>query len=79
MFEIARVAYLSAHHVEHEFGFGGFAGGGVGVRAVVVDAQRCEVGHQLDKVEPAVLEAPVDMLGSNVVAAAADARPVAAP
>ena len=71
--KIARVAYLSALHVEHELGLGDFPGRGIGVRAVVVDAQCCEVGHQLDEVKPAVIEAPVDMLGGDVVAAAAHA------
>lgn len=37
--EVAAVAYFPAHHVEHKFRFGAFAGGGVGVRAIVVDAQ----------------------------------------
>ena len=60
-------------HVEHEFGLGSFTGGGVGVGAVVVDTQRSEAGHQLDQVKPAVLEAPVDMLSSDIVAATLDA------
>ena len=48
-------------HVEHQFKFGSFAGRRIGVRALVVDAQRGEMGHQLDQVEPAVLEAPYDV------------------
>ena len=73
IFEVARIAYVSTHHMEHEFGFGYFAGRGVGIRAVVINAKRCEAGHQFDKVKPAVLEAPVDMLGSDVVATAVNA------
>ena len=34
------------------------------MRAVVVDGQRGEMGHQLDQVEPAVLEAPMTMFGA---------------
>ena len=73
MLEVMQVTNFSARHVEHESGLGSFAGGGVGVGAVVVDAQRSEAGHQLDQVKPAVLEAPANMLGGDIVAAAEDA------
>lgn len=54
-------------------GFGN-ASGRVGVDAIIVDAQRRQARHQINKVEPTVLEAPVDMLGCDIVAAAAHPR-----
>jgi hypothetical protein len=59
--------------MKHKFGTEEFAGRGVVIRAVVVDPQRCEVGHHRDKVKAAVLEAPVDMLGCDNVTVAANA------
>src|SRR5262245_45612069 len=72
--EVVRVPDLSLLHVQHQRGLGRPSLRGIGLGAVVVDAQARELRQQVNEVQPAVLVAPADVAFGNVVPAGAHPR-----
>src|SRR5712692_6880044 len=60
--------------MHHQFGRWRLSGRRIGVGAIVVKAQGCEMRKKRDEIEPAVVVAPADIRLRNVVAAHAHSR-----
>ena len=58
--KFVEVQDCAAFHMEQEFELGSFAGCGIGIDAIVVDAQFRQMGHELDQIDSALLEAALD-------------------